>query len=83
LAAGADLGAYPAPLVDPIAAARDAKERLTTLRRAEGYRDAAREVFQKHGSRKRRLENDNPRRPRPARKGAPKAPAQLSLAFDD
>jgi deoxyribodipyrimidine photo-lyase len=83
LAPGADLHDYPAPIVDPIVAARDAKDRLTTLRRAEGYREAARQVFQKHGSRKRRLENDNPRRLRPARKVAPKESAQLSLFLED
>jgi deoxyribodipyrimidine photo-lyase len=83
LAADVDLHDYPAPIVDPIVAARDAKDRLTTLRRAEGYREAARQVFQKHGSRKRRLENDNPRRPRPARKVAPKESAQLNLFLED
>jgi deoxyribodipyrimidine photo-lyase len=83
LAAGADLRDYPAPIVDPIAAARDAKARLTALRRTAGYGDAAREVFQKHGSRKRRMSNDNPRRPRPARKAAVKESPQLSLLFED
>jgi len=83
LAPGAELLGYPAPIVEPIAAAREAKVRLTALRRTAGYGDAAREVFQKHGSRKRRLGNDNPRKPRPSRKAPPKESPQLSLLFED
>ncbi len=45
---------YPTPIVDHIAAARAAKERLTALRRSEGYRAAGEAVFVKHGSRKKR-----------------------------
>jgi deoxyribodipyrimidine photo-lyase len=83
LATDADLRGYPAPIVDPIAAAREAKDRLTGLRRTSGYREAAREVFQKHGSRKRRLENDNPRKPRAARTSVPTESPQLSLLLED
>jgi deoxyribodipyrimidine photo-lyase len=83
LATDADLRGYPAPIVDPIAAASEAKDRLTALRRTAGYGEAAREVFQKHGSRKRRLENDNPRRRPSVKNAAPKESPQLSLLFED
>jgi len=83
LAMEADHRGYPAPIVDPIVAARDAKDRLTALRRTPGYGAAARRVFQKHGSRKRHLGDDNPRKPRPARKDAPEESPQLSLLFED
>lgn len=84
LATGVDLHGYPSPIVDPIAAARTAKARLTELRRAAGYREASQAVFQKHGSRKRRMGQDGParRRPAPRRALPPEAPAQLSLIFD-
>jgi deoxyribodipyrimidine photo-lyase len=77
----AERGGYPAPIVDVETAARAAKERLTALRQTKGYREAALEVFQKHGSRKRRFENDNPGNPPSRRKIAPKVSAQLSLRF--
>jgi len=80
---GADLGGYPPPIVDPATAARAAKTRLTALRSTASYREASRQVFEKHASRKRRIEDDNPR-PRPARrKPSPPASTQLSLQFDD
>jgi deoxyribodipyrimidine photo-lyase len=81
LATGADQGGYPSPIVDVETSARAAKGRLTALRQTAGYREAALEVFQKHGSRKRRFENDNPGKPASRRKIAPKISAQLSLRF--
>jgi deoxyribodipyrimidine photo-lyase len=81
LATGADLGGYPAPIVDVEAAARAAKARLTALRQTNGYREAALEVFQKHGSRSRRFENDHPGNP-PQRRRPPRSMSpQLSLSF--
>jgi deoxyribodipyrimidine photo-lyase len=83
LATGGDLGGYPPPVVDPAASARAAKSRLTTVRRTTGYREAALEVFEKHGSRKRRIDQDGPSG-RPARRKLPPPPsAQLMLRFDD
>ena len=41
LATGADPADYPQPIVDPSAAARLAKDRLTILRRSAGYREAS------------------------------------------
>jgi deoxyribodipyrimidine photo-lyase len=85
LADGVDVRGYPGPIVDPSAAARAAKARLTALRHAAGYREAAKEVFRKHGSRKRRMDQDGParRRPAPRRAPTPEAPAQLSLFADE
>ena len=72
---------YPAPIVDPVISVRLAKDRLTALRRISGYREAALVVFQKHGSRKRRIDDDNPRVGMSPRKIPPKSTAQLSLLF--
>jgi deoxyribodipyrimidine photo-lyase len=78
LADGADAGDYPKPVIDPPTAARLAKQKLTALRQTEGYRTAALDVFQKHGSRKRRIDDDNPRARR-----APARSAQITLNFGD
>ena len=72
---------YPSPIVDPTVAAREARARLTELRREAGYRDAALEVFRKHGSRRRRMEDDGVRRPRPPRASSP-APQQIGFSLD-
>jgi deoxyribodipyrimidine photo-lyase len=82
LATGADVGDYPPPIVDPAAAARLAKAKLTALRHTEGYREAAVKVFHKHGSRKRRIDDDNPRGRLTPRAPAATVPAQRSLPFD-
>lgn len=61
--AGLTLGRdYPARIVDHEIAARDARSRLTEVRKQAGYRDAARQVYDRHGSRKRSIGNDNPGR---------------------
>jgi deoxyribodipyrimidine photo-lyase len=73
---------YPPPLVDLAQAARLARERLSAVRRTEGYRAAAQEVYDKHGSRKRRATRvagrPQGKPPRTAREAEP----QLSLGFD-
>jgi deoxyribodipyrimidine photo-lyase len=71
---------YPAPVVDHEEAARAARARLSSVRRGEGFREEARAVFQRHGSRKRRLTDDNPAQTRAinARKAA-RAARQLTL----
>jgi deoxyribodipyrimidine photo-lyase len=78
---GGALAGYPRPIVDPAAAARQARARLTELRQAAGYRDAAAAVFQRHGSRKRRIDDDGGRRPRTRRGGDLSGADQLSLAL--
>ena len=63
--AGCRIGSdYPAPIVDHVAAARAARERLTVLRREAGYRGEAAAVFDRHGSRKRRMGQDDPEKAR-------------------
>ncbi len=53
-ASGCRLGQdYPVRIVDHEIAAREARARLTELRRMEGYGGEARRVYQRHGSRKR------------------------------
>ncbi|MGQ0567177.1 MAG: FAD-binding domain-containing protein [Gemmobacter sp.] len=65
---------YPEPLVDPAAAARAARDRLWSLRKADGFAPEAAAIVQRHASRAdRRFVND--RTPRPARHPA----AQLTL----
>ena len=51
---------YPAPLVDPVAAAREARDRVYAHRRRPGFREEADAVARAHGSRKR----PSARRPR-------------------
>ncbi|MGL4729615.1 MAG: FAD-binding domain-containing protein, partial [Bosea sp. (in: a-proteobacteria)] len=51
---------YPERIVDHEVAARAARERLTALRRTPDYQAAARGVYAKHGSRKRRASNNKP-----------------------
>lgn len=53
---------YPAPVVDHEAAARTARERLSAVRRREGFRAIAHDVYERHGSRKRSFDNDHPQR---------------------
>ena len=43
---------YPVPVVDHMAAARYAREHIYAVRRGDGFREAAEQIQQKHGSRK-------------------------------
>ncbi len=43
---------YPPPIVDNVAAARTAKEKLSCVRKSAGHKAAARNIVNKHGSRK-------------------------------
>jgi deoxyribodipyrimidine photo-lyase len=51
---------YPPPVVDPVQAAREARRRMAPYWRGEGFRDEARKVYRKLGSRDRRREADAP-----------------------
>jgi deoxyribodipyrimidine photo-lyase len=44
---------YPPPVVDHEAAERQAKERIPAVRNGAGFRDHSKQVYRKHGSRKR------------------------------
>lgn len=63
--------AYPWPIVDHLAAAREARDRVWALRREAGHRDEAQAIAARHGSRKGRGR---------AKRKAPSA--QLSLPFE-
>jgi deoxyribodipyrimidine photo-lyase len=59
--AGCRIGVdYPMPMVDLTAAVQAARQRLSQLRQQPGYREAALAVFARHGSRKRRIDDDDP-----------------------
>ncbi len=76
---GLRLGAdYPERIVDHETAARDARARLTEIRRQPGYAGTAKKVYDKHGSRKRTLHNDHPEK-RAAIKASRAATRQLPL----
>ncbi|MGL4240968.1 MAG: FAD-binding domain-containing protein, partial [Beijerinckiaceae bacterium] len=80
---GVRLGdAYPERIVDHEQAARDARERLSSVRRLAGFRPAAQQVYLRHGSRKRSFDNDDPEKTRAinARK-AEAAARQMRLAI--
>lgn len=71
---------YPAPIVDHEAAARAARERIAAIRRHPQFRALALDVFERHGSRARRLDDDDP--PKRAADGqakAARAARQLTL----
>lgn len=72
---------YPAPIVEPKAAAAAARDKVWAVRRGEAFRSEAARVVEKHASRKDaqgRFVND--RAPRKTRRRAPKAPpGQMSL----
>ncbi len=68
---------YPDPIVDPVAAAREAKERVYAMRRGEGFRGEADAIQTRHGSRKSGL-NQTGQRPRRTRRHA-RASAQLTM----
>jgi deoxyribodipyrimidine photo-lyase len=77
---------YPPPIVDHVAAAREARRRMAPYWQSEGFREQAREVFRKLGSRnhppeRRGSVSDGRRRPRTAAASAP-AP-QMDFGFDD
>ncbi|WP_051212247.1 FAD-binding domain-containing protein [Rubritepida flocculans] len=74
-------GLYPPPLLDAAEAARAARARLAAQRAAPGFEAAARAVFARHGSRQRRLHEDDPMARR-AREAARAARARRQLRLD-
>lgn len=81
-AAGIVIGRdYPAPVVDPVEAARLARDRVWAVRRGAGFDAAADAIQDRHGSRKAGLPPSG-RRPRRAVSAALDA-GQLGLGLDD
>jgi deoxyribodipyrimidine photo-lyase len=69
--AGCVLGVdYPLPLVDPAAAAREAKQRIWARRQEPGFRELAATILQNHGSRR----SSRTRGPRAAKRGRQQRP---------
>jgi deoxyribodipyrimidine photo-lyase len=69
---------YPRPLVDPVRAAREARERIHALRRTADHRAEAGEIQQKHGSRRSGLGSAE----RPRRRRGDQGQRQGSLPLD-
>ncbi|MCX5947792.1 MAG: deoxyribodipyrimidine photo-lyase [Cyanobacteria bacterium] len=86
--AGCVLGVdYPLPLVEPAAAARDAKQRIWDRRQEPGFREWAATVLQTHGSRRSGGTRSHPaskggRRRSPTPKDDATRPLQLGLDLD-
>ncbi|MEM6390575.1 MAG: FAD-binding domain-containing protein [Pseudomonadota bacterium] len=78
--AGAVLGrTYPEPIVEPVAAAREAREKVWAVRRGAGFRDEAARVVKKHASRKEGTSHFVNDREKPKRRGRKAAkPAKTS-----
>lgn len=57
---------YPAPLVEPVSAARRARDKVYAHRRQEGFAEAKAEVIRRHASRRRSHRED----PAPRRRSA-------------
>ncbi|MEM8761840.1 MAG: FAD-binding domain-containing protein, partial [Pseudomonadota bacterium] len=67
-AAGCVIGRdYPEPLVEPVAAARAAKERIFAQRRKDGFEEGKRAILKKHASRRRPRIEHPPREDRQGR----------------
>jgi deoxyribodipyrimidine photo-lyase len=69
---------YPLPIVDHKEAVKFARGQFAILRQRDDYWDCAREVMQRHGSRKK---SENRRRPKPS-KGKPLS-RQITLQLDE
>jgi deoxyribodipyrimidine photo-lyase len=55
---------YPTRLVDHVEAMRAARDKLTDIRKRDGFQTEATKVFTRHGSRKRTLKDDHPEKTR-------------------
>ncbi len=82
-ATGARIGRdYPAPIIDHVAAARAARDRMTVVRHQAGFKVRAKAVYEKHGSRKRKPGEDHPAQAKAlAAQRAEKAARQGSFDF--
>jgi deoxyribodipyrimidine photo-lyase len=72
--------AYPNRVVDHAEAAREARDRLGAVRRLAGFQAAAKQVYVRHGSRKRTMTDDHPAKSRAiAARKAEAAARQMAL----
>jgi len=72
----------PVPVIDPSDGMREARARLSKVRAEPGYWAASAAVFQRHGSRTRKLGEDNPKRDRAIKmEKVAMAKRQLALEF--
>lgn len=55
---------YPVPIVDHLTAAKEAREKIWAVRRGQAFRDEARAIRSKHGSRKSGIPNRGKRKPK-------------------
>jgi deoxyribodipyrimidine photo-lyase len=74
--------AYPAPIIDHLAAAKYARERIWAVRGNEAFRAEAAAVVHKHGSRKSGIANRGQRPAKPQNTSGKKQPStQMELPF--
>jgi deoxyribodipyrimidine photo-lyase len=77
---------YPYPIVDPVVAARQARDRLWARRRQPGFREQSDAIVERHGSRRSGMgASGGGRRRRKGGVGAAKAQASqgvIQLGFD-
>ncbi|MGF1456439.1 MAG: FAD-binding domain-containing protein [Alphaproteobacteria bacterium] len=73
---------YPDPIIDPVAAARAAKEKVYAARRGPAFRDEADAIQAKHGSRKSGMSQVSDRRGAARRKQADKDQMAMDLGDD-
>ena len=73
---------HPAPIVDPIEAAREARDRIWAIRRAAGFDQIADAIQERHGSRRAGLPSTGARRRRRRAANVDPRVRQLSLKMD-
>ena len=66
---------YPEPIVDHLSAAKEAREKIWAVRKGPAFRNEARAVQEKHGSRKSGIPNRGQR--------ARKSSKQMSLPLEE
>jgi deoxyribodipyrimidine photo-lyase len=71
---------YPLPIVEPAAAAREARERIWARRQELGFAELADAIQRRHGSRRSGLPPSG--RGRRRRRSAPSAPSDQQLQLD-
>jgi deoxyribodipyrimidine photo-lyase len=73
---------YPLPIIDHLAAAREARQKIYGARKSSAFRDTANAIQAKHGSRKSGIPRTGQTAAKPRRRSASTAPRpQLALDF--